>query len=117
MSDPTRQTIEHVARSLDLDWRRTCTYQPDAGHEVTWHTLVRQAEVAVAAVKEMGENTTDDAMSFAKEMIAGGTALREAVVSAIDRRYGFTCEFSSCPAQHRQEYDDLEESMRDCGYE
>ena len=52
-SDTTNRDVEHVARRLDLYWRRTCGYQPDAGHEVTWHTFVGQAEVAIAAVKEL----------------------------------------------------------------
>lgn len=56
MSEPRttdRKTIQHVARRLDLYWRRTCGYQPDADHEVTWHTFVEQAEVAIAAMKEV----------------------------------------------------------------
>lgn len=47
------KTVEHVARHLDLDWRRTCGYEPDTDHEVTWSSFRKQAEVAIAATKEL----------------------------------------------------------------
>lgn len=65
----TTTPTEHVARRLDLHWRRTCGYQPDAGHEVTWHTFAGQAEVAIAAVAEAGGGITPPTGRLEAEII------------------------------------------------
>ena len=38
-------------------------------------------------------------------------AIRERAVEAVDRKYGYTMEFSSCPEQHRLEYDEVEREL------
>ena len=50
-------------------------------------------------------------LTQARVRIANGETAREAAVHTIDAMYGFTCEFSSFPAQHVAEYDELEATL------
>jgi hypothetical protein len=58
---------------------------------------------------EMGVALSGGRLRRNYELDAGN--IRSAAVASVDGCHGYTCEFSSCPAQHIAEYDALEELL------
>jgi hypothetical protein len=81
---------------------------------VDWR--VDAAAASSLSVGTLSTEETEYAIGVVRQKIAAGNALRWAVVQAIDAHYGFTYELSAFPAQHRQEYDDLEAGFQALGY-
>jgi hypothetical protein len=48
-----------------------------------------------------------------RSVFSGSTPpdIRDQAIDSVDRRHGYTMEFSPCPREHAREYDDEERSL------